>query len=396
MVSMKVDRNKSIVLFLCIFVTLIYGQDNYKRIHEEAIVADLHDDAIYRFFQGQDIETYSRFTQFDLVKMRQGGVDVQFFALWPDPKNRSQQSMYDQTEDRLDSLLAIFNRHQDIIELATTPDRIRQIVDKGKTAACFGLEGGTAIDNDLNKLEYFYNRGVQYLGLTWNDSPDWASSAKNETDPSWPGKKGLSEFGVSVIKKMNQLGMMIDVSHSGEQTFYDALKYSNKPIIASHSSVYAICPHYRNLKDAQITAMAEKGGVMFINFYPGYLVKDFDDIYMNSRKEADAIEDSLKKAGSTKEFNRSDFIHSEIKNVYPDVSVVVDHIAYVIDLVGEDYVGLGSDFAGFSIPPAGLENVSKFPNVTKELLKRGYSVSTIKKILGGNFMRVFKEVSENN
>ena len=237
---------------------------------------------------------------------------------------------------------------------------------------------------------------MRYLGLTWNDSPDWASSAKDETDPGWTGKKGLSQFGIQVIKQMNQLGMMIDVSHSGEQTFYDVLKYSDKPIIASHSSVYAICPHYRNLKDEQIKALAQKGGVIFINFYPGYLVKDFDDVYMNSRERADAIEDSLKKAGSKESFNRSEFIHSKIDQIYPDVSVVADHIEYIINLVGEDYVGLGSDYSGISIAPVGLENVSKFPNLTKELLKRGYSKSRIKKILGGNFMRVFSEISSTN
>jgi membrane dipeptidase len=384
------------LIFIFVTANLIYAQSTYQKIHDEAIVADLHDDAIYRFSEGQDIESYSRFTQFDLVKMRQGGVDVQFFALWPDPKHKAQQGMYDQANERLDSMLAIINRHQDIMELATTPEMIRQIISTGKTAACFGLEGGTAIDNSLGKLNYFYKRGVRYLGLTWNDSPDWASSAKDETDPGWTGKKGLSQFGIQVIKQMNQLGMMIDVSHSGEQTFYDVLKYSDKPIIASHSSVYAICPHYRNLKDEQIKALAQKGGVIFINFYPGYLVKDFDDVYMNSRERADAIEDSLKKAGSKESFNRSEFIHSKIDQIYPDVSVVANHIEYIINLVGEDYVGLGSDYSGISIAPVGLENVSKFPNLTKELLKRGYSKSRIKKILGGNFMRVFSEISSTN
>jgi membrane dipeptidase len=197
-----------------------------------------------------------------------------------------------------------------------------------------------------------------------------------------------------VIKKMNSLGMMVDVSHSGEQTFYDVLETTSKPIIASHSSVYSICPHSRNLKDEQIKALAKNGGVMFINFYPGFLVEGFHAIYKKARNDADTIQDSLKVIGKLDSFNRSAFIHSKIDPIYPSLKVVVDHIDYVVKLVGDDYVGLGSDFDGISLTPIGLRDVSKMPAITKELVKRGYSKKSIHKILGGNFMRVFTKVTQ--
>jgi len=370
----------------------LFAQNNYKQIHKNALVVDMHADALYSSLSsGRNLEKFSTSGHVDLVRLKQGGIDVEFFAIWPNPRKKDKSS-FEQSVEMLDMLDQILQRNPEQIELAVSVDQIEQVLSQNKIAACIGLEGGSAIDADLKKLDYFYKRGVRYLSLTWNDSPSWASSAADEIKKSWKGHRGLNDFGRQVIKKMNNLGMMIDISHSGEQTFYDVIETSSKPVIASHSSVYSICPHSRNLKDDQIKALAKNGGVMFINFYPGFLVKGFHDIYQNSRKEADAIQDSLKALEKLETFDRSAFIHSKIDPIYPTVKAVVDHIDYVVKLVGDDHVGLGSDFDGISLTPAGLGDVSKMPAITKELLKRGYTEDSIRKILGGNFIRVFAAV----
>jgi len=390
-------RTRIVVFCFTLMILGYYSSANaqidYKELHEKALVVDLHNDALYRYINGQNIETFNKYGQFDLVKMQKGGIDVQFFALWPDPRKKNKQSMFEQTQSMLDSLYEIVSRNDSILQIAKSPMEINRIVASGKTVACIGVEGGTALEYNLEKINYFYDRGIRYIGLTWNDSPKWASSAQDETDTNWQGIPGLNDFGKQVVTRMNKLGIIIDVSHAGEQTFYDVLKYSTKPVIASHSSVHSICPHFRNLKDDQIKALAANGGVIFINFYPGFLVDKFDDIYMNARKRATEIEDSLKQNSDHDYFDRASFIHQKIDTLYPGIDILVNHIEYIVKLVGEDHVGLGSDFCGISIPPAGLEDVSKMPKITKELVRRGYSESTIKKILGGNFMRVFQEVS---
>ncbi len=380
------------LLLLTLLTINLFAQQKYQKIHDRALVADMHTDVLLRHLKGEDIEHYSLKGQVDLDRLRKGGVDAVFFAVWPDPRHVPLEQMFDTTMAMIDTLHQIFRRNEEKLLFAASPAQLRQAVDEKKIAAFIGVEGGPAIENDLNKLNVLHDRGARYLGLTWNNSTDWASSARDETNPDWQGHHGLTAFGKEVIRRMNELGMIIDLSHSGERTFYDVLAASAKPVIASHSSVYAICPHYRNLNDDQIRALAKNGGVMFINFYPGFLVEGFDGIYRQSRKDADAIEDSLKTAGSDEPFDRAAFIHSRIDSLYPGVIVIADHIDYVVRLVGDDHVGLGSDFDGISIPPAGLENVSKMPVITRELLRRGYSEDSIRKILGGNFERVLGEV----
>ncbi len=380
------------LIFILIFSFSLQAQF-YRQLHNDALVVDMHADALYSYFNsGRSIETFSRRGHVDLVRLKQGGVDVQFFAVWPDPRDKQKPSAYKQAVTILDTLDKILQRNTELIELAPSPQDIKRIVSENKISACIGLEGGSAIEDDLNKLEYFYNRGVRYLGLTWNNSTSWASSSADEVKASWTGLRGLNDFGKQVVRAMNQMGMIIDVSHLGEKAFYDVLQTTTKPIIASHSAVYSICPHHRNLKDKQIEALAENGGVIFINFYAGYLVKDFDNIYQQARKRATAIQDSLYASESPDHFDRNVFIHSAIDSIYPSIKTLVDHIDYVANLVGDEHVGLGSDFDGISLAPAGLEDVSKMPEITEELLERGYSVDSIKKILGGNFMRVFKQV----
>ena len=231
------------------------------------------------------------------------------------------------------------------------------------------------------------------MTLTWNNSTAWATSAMDETFKKELQHKGLTEYGRKVVERMNKLGMIVDISHVGEQTFWDAIHTTTKPVIASHSSVYAICPHQRNLKDDQIKAVAKNGGVIQVNFYSGFL----DSNYMK-RKDAfllkhKAERDSIMKSG------REDFIadvylfskyDSEVKAMRAPLSLLIQHIEYIIKLVGVDYVGLGSDFDGIESPPQQLDDVTTYPLITKALVEKGYSRKDITKILGGNFLRVLK------
>ena len=246
---------------------------------------------------------------------------------------------------------------------------------------------------DLQKLEALYNRGARYLTLTHNIAPNWATSAADETSNPNLSHKGLTEFGKQVVKKMNELGMLIDVSHVGDQTFSDVIQLSSKPIIASHSSVYSLVPNRRNLKDEQIKAISKNGGVIQVNFHPGFIDSSFGRKETAFLKTHAAEFDSLVKTGMNEWY-----ILDELYAKYPDVaaamrpplSMLIDHIDYIVKLVGVDYVGLGSDFDGINLTPLQLDDVTDYPVITKALLERGYKKKEINKILGGNFLRVLK------
>jgi len=376
---------------------MVIAQSDYMTLHQQSLVVDMHADVLLQVLRGADISKRLDYGHVDLVRLKEGGVDVQFFSIWPNPSLYGKGGMFNQSIREIDILNTIIKNNRDKISLTRTPDEIEKISHSGKIAACIGVEGGTAIENDLGKLQILYDRGARYLSLTWNDSPDWASSSKDETSSDFKGHKGLNEFGRDVIHWMNDKGMIVDVSHSGEQTFWDVIGESNKPIIASHSCAYNLCAHYRNLSDKQIRAIGKNGGVIFINFYPGYLVNGFNRNYSALRKSSQALLDSMKLVYGNDNLGyrkyRNSYYAENSENFCPDVGVIVDHMDYIISLIGDDHIGLGSDFDGISIVPQGIDDVSKMPEITRIMLKRGYSTERIKKILGGNFMRVFREVS---
>jgi len=277
--------------------------------------------------------------------------------------------------------------------IVKTPAELKQAIKEKRLAAMMGVEGGHMIEDDLSKLEALYKRGARYLTLTHNIAPSWVTSAADETTkPNLPNK-GMTDFGRQVVQRMNQLGMMIDVSHAGDQTFWDVIKLSTKPIIASHSSVYSLVPHRRNLKDDQIKAIAKNGGVIQVNFNAGFIDSTVD------KKEAAFMEnhkteiDALMKSGM-KDYYALDYVYAkypvESNAMRPALSVLIDHIDYIVKLVGVDYVGLGSDFDGINLTPQQLDDVTTYPLITKALLGKGYSKKDIHKILGGNLLRVLK------
>jgi membrane dipeptidase len=383
-------------LFALVSLTMINAAaQSYKKIHDRAIVIDGHNDVLcagvdsaFSFDQDLTGKTHS-----DLNRMKKGGVDVQIFSVWCDGDKKQPFSYANQ---QIDTLWAWTNRNPDKMQFVFTPADLQKAVKQKKLGAMLGVEGGHMIENDLNKLDSFYKRGVRYMTLTWNNSTPWASSAADESRNKVPNpKKGLNDFGKQIIKRMNELGMMIDISHAGEQTFRDVINLTTKPVIASHSCVYNICPVYRNLKDEQIKAIAKNGGVIMVNFYPGFL----DTVWRNKTNEFDkqhkAEEDSIIKLHDESFMIRYLYwkYPKEMKEIdRVPLSVLIDHIDYIVKLVGADYVGLGSDFDGIDDPEQGLNGngVVDFPKITEALLQRGYKKKDVEKILGTNFIRVFK------
>lgn len=392
---------KQIFFLLCIFSVQQTQAQSYKKIHDNALVVDTHNDILMKTADLPGIvidQDLSGKTLSDLARWKKGGLDVQLFSVFCDGDAKNPYGYANREMDTLDAVAA---RNPDKIIKVANYAQLMKSVKQHKIAAMFGVEGGHMIENDLNKLEAMYNRGVRYLTLTHNISPDWATSAADETNPNpvigkglnSEGKKGLTDFGKQVVQKMNQLGMLVDVSHVGDQTFWDVIKYSTKPIIASHSSVYTLVHHRRNLKDDQIKAIAKNGGVIQINFNPGFIDSTFDKKEAAFLQEHAAENDSLMKA-SMGDFYALNYLYqkyaTEANSMRPPLSMVIDHIDYVVKLVGVDYVGLGSDFDGTNLTPQQLDDVTDYPLITKALVERGYNEKDIDKILGGNFLRVLK------
>jgi membrane dipeptidase len=277
--------------------------------------------------------------------------------------------------------------------VAKTWKEIQDALKKNKFIAQYGVEGGHMIEDDINKLNTFYARGVRYMTLTWNNSPSWASSHADEKNPNFTRKKGLNTFGKEIIHRMNQLGIIVDVSHVGEATFWDAIKTTTKPVIASHSNAYSICPVSRNLKDDQIIAIGKNGGVIHLNFFSGFVDSNFSKKDAAFRKKHANEIDSLLATGIQREYAFtiiSDKYPKESGNIKPDLEQLMQHFDHIVKLVGVDHVGLGSDFDGINSAPKELKTVVDYPVFTKALIARGYSNKDIGKVLGGNFLRVYR------
>ena len=383
------------LLFLVLLFIISIGavSQKYKRIHRKAILIDTHND-----FPSASIEKKVSFddnlfgkTPSDLVRTTSGGVDAQISASFCGPE---QQQPYAYANRQIDSVYEWARRAPNRMVIVRTPSELRKAVREKRLASLLGVEGGHMIEDKIDYLDNLYARGARYLTLTWNNSTSWATSAADEeTKRDSLPHKGLTDLGIKIVERMNDLGMLIDVSHNGEQTFWDVIKYTKKPIIASHSSVWALCPHRRNLKDDQIKAIAKNGGVIHINFYAGFIDSTYDRKSQLLRRKYRPEIDSLIAKGSQPDYARFIVMEKhkdEIDAMRPPLSLMIDHIDYIVKLVGIEHVGLGSDFDGIEAGPKELNGVEDFPLITKELLERGYSKNDIKKILGENFLRVFR------
>jgi membrane dipeptidase len=383
------------LLSLFLFISIIVSSQSPVKLHNKSILVDTHNDILSAaMLEGKDISHRIKEGHSDLDRWKEGGVDVQFFSVWTDKKPRTSAGFYEDAINEINLLDTLVLKNPERIMLSKTYRDVKKCIRQKKLAALIGVEGGHMIENDLNKLEELYKRGMRYMTLTWNNSTSWASSAMDETQqPDSLKQKGLTDFGKQVVRKMNELGIIVDLSHTGEQTFYDAIAITKKPVLLSHSSVWNICPAFRNVKDDQIKAVAKNGGVICVNFYSGFIDSNFAK-KMNELEgtKGKHIKDSLQQyydAAKMNEIWRQRF-SAELEPLRPTLSQLVDHIDYIVKLVGDDYAGIGSDFDGVSSLPVGLDDVTTYPKITEELIKRGYSEKSVKKILGGNVMRVMK------
>jgi membrane dipeptidase len=366
------------------------------QIHTDALVADLHSDVPMRMAQGVDIGRRDTKGHMDIPRLRDGGIDLQVFACWI-PPGMTPSGSRDKAERMIDAIDAQVAANRDGIAVCRTAKEADRIIGEGRIAVFIGIENGEAIANSLENLQHFYNRGVRYMTLTHTESTDWCISSA-DTSPAFPG---LTGFGRDVVRAMNALGMIVDVSHISVSAFEEVLNTTTDPVIASHSCVHALCDHNRNLTDDQIKAIAANGGMIGINFFPVFLSRDFKKLAYARIAEHQAEIDVLKhRYENDAEARENAFydIYGSILRQLPmagvNVRTVVDHIDYVVRLVGPEYVGLGSDFDGISVTPEGLGDCSMLPSITSELVRRDYTEEDIKKILGGNFMRVFRQVCD--
>ena len=384
---------KLLLPFFLILLTKTYAQSPMQ-IHQRAILVDTHNDILSNeLITHLDMGKLQTSGNFDLVRAKEGGLDAQVFSIWCGG-DYGKGTAFKFANREIDSLYAVIARYPDKIVLVHNSAELQNAVNDKKLAALIGVEGGHMIEDRLDYIDSLAKRGMRYLTLTWNNSTSWASSAYDEKfNYSKLGHHGLTPFGKEVVHRLNDLGVMIDLSHPSEKTFYDVLAITTKPVIASHSCAYALNPHQRNLKDEQLKALAKNGGVVFVNFYSGFVDSTYAAkarIFTHNHK---AELDSL-----TKVYHDEDLANirlnvmykSESDKIRPPLSLLIKHIDYIAKLIGVDHVGIGSDFDGAESYPLGLDSVTDYPKITAELLKIGYSEKDVDKILGGNFLRVLK------
>lgn len=360
------------------------------KLHRSAIVIDTHNDITTMMMDdGYDIGTSSVGKYHtDLARMKEGGLTAEFFSVYVDKKYAANGSAR-RALDQIDLVYRAAERYPNQIMMATSAADIRRAKKQGKLAALMGIEGGHAIENSLMALRDFYRLGVRYMTLTHNNTNDWADSSRDE-----PKHNGLTDFGKDVVREMNRLGMLVDVSHVSDKTMSDVLDISTAPIIASHSSARALSNHPRNIPDDLLRRIAKNGGVVMVNFYPAFIDQKYLDADrardVRLKPQLDDLDKRFKDDPTRLADERKKLMDANPLPQTP-LSVLIDHIDHIVKIAGIDHVGIGSDFDGVPSLPVGMEDISKLPNITYELLRRGYSEKDIRKILGENFLRVFAE-----
>src|SRR5579863_6125837 len=372
-----------------------------RAIHDSAIVIDTHADTPQRFLDGNfDIGSTDPkdIGHISLNKARAGNLGAEFFSIWVDPET-NQGHFAQHTLDLIDSVYEQAARHPNRMMMAFSTDDIDLAHKQKKLAALMGIEGGHSIENDIHLLRDFYRLGVRYMTLSWSNTNEWADSSGDIDDPKIQHHNGLTDFGKQVVLEMNRLGMMVDISHVADKTFWDAIATTKAPVIASHSSARALTSAPRNMTDEMLQAVAKNDGVVQVNFFNGFI----DESFLNAAKDqseaqAAAVAAYLaqrKAEGKPVNYIEVDRIEREWLAKLPrsPLKSLIDHMDHIAKVAGVDHVGLGSDFDGVSgATPQGIDSAADLPKITQALLDRGYSAADIKKILGGNLLRVFGEV----
>jgi membrane dipeptidase len=372
-----------------------------RQIQDSALIIDTHADTPQRFLD-EDFDIGSTdpkdIGHISLEKAKKGNLGAEFFSIWVDPET-NQGNFARHTFDLIDSVYVQAARHPDRMRMAFSPADIERAHREHKLAALMGIEGGHSIENDIRLLRDYYRLGVRYMTLSWSNTNEWADSSGDIDDPKIQHHNGLTDFGKQVVLEMNRLGMMVDISHVADKTFWDAIATTKAPVIASHSSARALVDASRNMTDDMLKAVTKNGGVVQVNFFNGFDDADFRKAMVAQQKDqAAAIQkymDQLKAEGKPVNYVELDRIGREWmeKIPRPPLKSLIDHIDHIAKVAGIDHVGLGSDFDGVSgATPQGIDSAADLPRITQALLDRGYSAADIRKILGGNLMRVFREV----
>jgi membrane dipeptidase len=373
-----------------------------RALHDSAIVIDTHADTPQRFLErGFDIGSADPGDkgQISLDKARAGNLGAEFFSIWVDPQTTQPANYAKQAFDLIDSVYQQAVHHPDRMTMAFTAADIERAHQEKKFAALLGIEGGHAIQDDLRLLRDFYRIGVRYMTLTWSNTNDWADSSGDINDPKIQHHNGLTEFGKQVVLEMNRLGMMVDISHVADKTFWDAIAVSKAPIIASHSSARALTSAPRNMTDDMLRAVTKNNGVVMVNFFAGFIDENFFKAAAAQSKEREGAVDTLlakeKAEGKKPDYMDVEPIEEEwlAKIPRPPLKSLIEHIDHIAKVAGIDHVGLGSDFDGVSgALPQGINSAADLPKITQALLDRGYKDEDIRKILGGNLLRVMRDV----
>jgi membrane dipeptidase len=335
----------------------------------------------------------------DLGKIKAGGLSASFLSIWVDPRKYKGQYAH-RALDLIDGVYDQAAKHPKQMTMAFSVGEIERAHARRKYAALLGLEGGHAIENDIRVLRDFYRLGVRYMTLTWSNTNEWADSSGDIGDANVQHHDGLTDFGKQVVQEMNRLGMLVDISHVSDKTFWDTIATTQAPVIASHSSARAIDSHPRNMSDEMLAAVGKNGGVVMVNFYSTFVDEDFRK---GEAAQADQASAAVKAAvdhwkaehaGQDVPYNIGDQVDKEwaAKIPRPPFSKLIDHIDHIAKVAGVDHVGLGSDFDGITSAPQGIDSVADLPKITQALLDRGYSETQVRKILGGNLLRVFRDV----
>ncbi len=402
MEKMRIEMSRTILTaglcvsagaFLAAGVTADDISARAKKLHFSSIVVDTHDDTTQRFLDGKfDLGPRNAKGSIDIPRMREGNLSAIFFSIWMPSKVTGAEAV-DRALVQIGAVREQVRKHSNDLMLATTAAEIREAHKQGKIAALMGVEGGHMINSDLGVLRRFAMLGVRYMTLTHSGNDEWADSSTDKAVHN-----GLTDFGKDVVREMNRLGLMVDISHVSDKTFYDALEVSKAPLFASHSSCRAICDAPRNMTDQMMKDLAAKGGVIQINYHVGFLSQEFRDAEKANPELNKAIAtEVMKRCGENEgcQLMEGDRITREYveqgKLPRVEFAKIIEHIEHAVKVAGIDHVGLGSDFDGANMP-YGMEDASKLPRITEALLQKGYSEGDVKKILGENTLRVMSEV----
>jgi membrane dipeptidase len=368
-------------------------------VHNSSIVIDTHADTPQRF-----VDEHWNFTDplnggmLNFESAKKGNLDAQFFSIWVDPGQYASNASARRTLELIDGTLEQVRRAPDKLALCVTADQIVAAHQKGKFAVLMGIEGGHSIENSLGLLRDYYRLGVRYMTLTWSNTNDWADSSGDIDNPAIKHHDGLTPFGKQVVAEMNRLGMMVDISHVSDKTFWDVMEVTKAPVIASHSSARALTNAQRNMTDDMLRAVAKNNGVVMVNFFPAFIDEQWRLAWNAQKPERqkaqEALEAEYKAKGLPVPYAASDRVDREFaeKIGRAPFNSLIDHFDHAIKVAGIDHVGIGTDFDGIPVPPEGINSAADLPKVTAALMARGYSADDMHKLLGGNLMRVFRAV----